>query len=743
MKSVMRVERINLFFVILAFVMGVFLFSGCSGGSGGGGDDTTGTSPLGSKIVVLLKDLNISLTDPLSKISFDVTSTYDIESFEIKINNVDRTELVSFDGKTLQIQPTSSAMLPFDYIIITLTLTDKEGFSYTQTFSFDPDFDLAIAAGFDAQPQIGYAPMEVTFSPKVSAEESIQLYHWDFGDGTKNDSNTSRENLIGSPVTHKYTEAGEYNVTLTIYDSTYQPATSQLIVKVFNAPPTITSINASPSNGELPLRVSFSASASDNEGIQAFLWDFDGDGVIDINDTKVDENTTYIPKYGSSYQYFVYSGTGKYQAKLTVLDVEGGSVVVEVPTIEVLVGPEGTPTVNAYAYPSSGTAPLEVSLSAGYYMDKWEWDFDGDGVYDYSSTESGNVDHIYDEAGTYYAKVRATRDGLTTLDTVQVRVDQDISLNRSTDTIDVNSVESVELNISVAAKTDVKLVVEDRRYQEVATLLDWQEKSGEFSVSWDGTDDDGVTLAEGDYYIVLLYKENAEIKRYDLRDERDNTNIAITTNISAGTVFAPYKEPMLIEFNLSEAAEVSLDVGPDGYVVTERIKTLLLKQALGKGSYTIKWAGDANDGTLADLSDYKDKYPSYANYYMTGGFKNLLAKNAVFVKSGVSILNLEVDAPVYVPNTIDEDKQHKELTISFDLSSDASVTLTINDAQTGATVMSKEYASLIKGSQSITWNGKDENGKYIAPGVYRIGVKATDTYGYTSLTQYVLQRIFY
>ena len=743
MKSVIRVEKINLFFVILAFVMGVFFFSGCSGGSGSGGDDTTGTSPLGSKIVVLLDDLNISLTDPLSKISFDVTSTYEIESFEIKINNVDRTELVSFDGKTLQIQPTSSAMLPFDYIIITLTLTDKEGFSYTQTFSFDPDFDLAIAAGFDAQPQIGYAPMEVTFSPKVSAEESIQLYHWDFGDGTKNDSNTSRENLIGSPVTHKYTEAGEYNVTLTIYDSTYQPATSQLIVKVFNAPPTITSINASPSNGELPLRVSFSASASDNEGIQAFLWDFDGDGVIDINDTKVDENTTYIPKYGSSYQYFVYSGTGKYQAKLTVLDVEGGSIVVEVPTIEVLVGPEGTPTVNAYAYPSSGTAPLEVSLSAGYYMDKWEWDFDGDGVYDYSSTQSGNVDHIYDEAGTYYAKVRATRDGLATLDTVQVRVDQEISLSRSTDTIDVNSVESVELNISVAAKTDVKLVVEDRRYQEVATLLDWQEKSGEFSVSWDGTDDDGVTLAEGDYYIVLLYKENAETKRYDLRDERDNTNIAITTNISAGTVFAPYKEPMLIEFNLSEAAEVSLDVGPDGYVVTERIKTLLLKQALGKGSYTIKWAGDANDGTLADLSDYKDKYPSYANYYMTGGFKNLLAKNAVFVKSGVSILNLEVDAPVYVPNTIDEDKQHKELTISFDLSSDASVTLTINDAQTGATVMSKEYASLIKGSQSITWNGKDEDGKYIAPGVYRIGVKATDTYGYTSLTQYVLQRIFY
>ena len=743
MKSMIKVKKINLFLSILIFIAGIFFFTGCSGGSGGGGDDTTATSPSESKIVVLLEDLNNSITDPLSKISFDVTSTYDIESFEIKINNVDRTELVSFDGKTLEIQPTTSAMLPFDYIIITLTLTDKEGFSYTQTFSFDPDFDLAIAAGFDAQPQIGYAPMEVTFSPKVSAEESIQLYHWDFGDGTKNDSNTSRENLIGSPVKHTYTQAGEYNVTLTIYDSAYQPASSTLRVKVYNEPPTITSITASPSNGDIPLTSYFSAYATDNEGIKAFLWDFNGDGIIDINDTKVDENTTYIPKSSSSYKNYTYENVGEFQAILTVVDITGESVEVKVPTISVLVGPVGTPTVNAYAYPSSGTAPLDVSFSAGYYMDKWEWDFDGDGVYDYSSTDSGSVDHIYDEAGTYYAQVRVTDNGFTSSDTVEIEVLQDISLSRSTDTIDVNSVESVELNISVAAKTDVKLIIEDRRYQEVVTLLDWQEKSGEFSVSWDGTDSDGVTLAEGDYYAVLLYKENGEIKRFDLRDERDNVDIAITTNISAGTVFAPYKEPMLIEFNLSEAAEVSLDIGPDGYVVTERIKTLLLKQPLGKGSYTIKWAGDANDGTLADLSVYKDKYPSYANYYMTGGFKNLLADNAVFVKSGVSILNLEVDTPVYVPNTIDEDKQYKELTISFDLSSDASVTLTINDAQTGATVMSKEYSSLIKGSQSITWDGKDEDGKYIAPGVYRIGVKATDTYGYTSLTQYVLQRIFY
>lgn len=120
-----------------------------------------------------------------------------------------------------------------------------------------------------------------------------------------------------------------------------------------------------------------------------------------------------------------------------------------------------------------------------------------------------------------------------------------------------------------------------------------------------------------------------------------------------------------------------------------------------------------------------------------------LADNAVFVKSGVSVLNLKSDAPVYVPNAIGEDEKQKNLAISFDLTAAAFVTLTINDAESGATVTSKQVASMAEGSQVIEWDGKDAEGKYIAPGTYRIGVKATDSYGYTSLTQYALQRIFY
>ncbi|MEA2091417.1 MAG: PKD domain-containing protein, partial [Campylobacterota bacterium] len=512
--------------LITVFVVLALLFlTGCSGGGGGGGDDggSGGSSPVVPKIEIVAKDINVTVLDPLTKLSFTITSTEDIETFQVKINNIDRTELATLVGDILEIQPTSTAMLPFDYVIVTLTLTDKEGYTYTQTYDFSVDFDISIASGFSAVPQIGYAPLEVTFSPKISAEESIQLYHWDFGDGTKNDSNTSRANLIGSPVKHTYAQAGDYTAVLTIYDSTYQPASSQLIVKVFNEPPVVTSINASPSNGDFPLNTSFSARATDKEGIQEFLWDFDGDGIVDFNDTKVDENTTYIPTSASSYYTYTYDRVGEYQAILTITDINGSSTVVTVPTISVSVGPVGTPTITAYAYPSSGSAPLETRIYTYGSYNKWEWDFDGDGLFDYSSTTSGSVEHNYTVAGKYFARLQVTNSsGLKSSDTIEITVDQDISLTRSVDTIEIKKAETVDINVSVAGLSETTLLIENSRYQPIVTLLEWQERSGILNVTWDGTDGEGVVVKEGDYYVVLLYKEDGETKRFDLREERNN-----------------------------------------------------------------------------------------------------------------------------------------------------------------------------------------------------------------------------
>ena len=54
---------------------------------------------------------------------------------------------------------------------------------------------------------------------------------------------------------------------------------------------------------------------------------------------------------------------------------------------------------------------------------KYGWDFDNNGVYDWSSSTDGLTTHIYDNEGTYTAVLRATDDdGFTSTDSRVITV---------------------------------------------------------------------------------------------------------------------------------------------------------------------------------------------------------------------------------------------------------------------------------------------------------------------------------
>jgi len=81
------------------------------------------------------------------------------------------------------------------------------------------------------------------------------------------------------------------------------------------------------------------------------------------------------------------------------------------------------------ADPAIGDAPLTVSFDAGGSNDpdgdivKYEWDWEGDGVYDLDSGTDSTVDHEYTIPGNYPATVRVTDDGsLTATDSVLIAV---------------------------------------------------------------------------------------------------------------------------------------------------------------------------------------------------------------------------------------------------------------------------------------------------------------------------------
>jgi flagellar hook assembly protein FlgD len=81
--------------------------------------------------------------------------------------------------------------------------------------------------------------------------------------------------------------------------------------------------------------------------------------------------------------------------------------------------------------------------------------------------------------------------------------------------------------------------------------------------------------------------------------------------------------------------------------------------------------------------------------------------------------------------------------ISFNLTADASVELTVVDAVTGVLMAYKKYDDLLAGLNTIEWDGRNSGGEFIAPGKFTLGVRAVDKTGFRSLTQYTLQRIYY
>src|SRR5439155_22913868 len=111
-----------------------------------------------------------------------------------------------------------------------------------------------------------------------------------------------------------------------------------------------------------------------------YEWDFQGDGVFDYASTTTG-NTT-----------FTYTTPGTYNAVFRVTDNQGLTGTAVATATAVRVGPPGSPTatIAVPSTPLTRNAPATISFNGtgsdlGGSIAKYEWDFNGDGIYDYSS----------------------------------------------------------------------------------------------------------------------------------------------------------------------------------------------------------------------------------------------------------------------------------------------------------------------------------------------------------------------
>lgn len=667
------------------------------------------------------------IADPNMPLTYQIIDTglgLDLNGTRIIVNGEDKTALSIFENGVLTYTPTSESPLPITSFDVNVTAKDILGNTASAIFNYVVQSQIELTAYPRAVPETATAPATIRFSPVVTTDTAIQTYQWDLdGDGVYEESD-----IVGNTHSRYYTTPGDYNVSLRVTDAKGEVLVGSTIVKIQNLPPYVQA-EATPSNGEIPLEVSFVVSAVDNEGIAKYEWDFEGDGIYDY-ESLTSGNTQHT-----------YTEVGQYSPRIRVTDMTGASAIYDLPTTTVNAAVAGSPSVTATANVQSGTAPLVVNLGAvatdpqGMTFTLWEWDYDGDGTYDYSSDQSAAVSYTFTRGGTQYPRVRVTtEDGRTTTDAIEIKVANTVSISRDLNTIDVALGQSASITTSFSGDTKMSLVIESRNNQVARTLVDWTERpAGSYTDTWDGYNNDGGKLPEGDYYAVLLYEEDGTVKRVDLRDTTGGAQFNPTRNNAART-FSPFdNNPMNITFTLNEAAEVTAFMGYS-YSNT-RVVTFFSRQPMPKGSHTVKWYSTNNEGVIIKAPPGK--------YFMYGNWAYKLANNAIYVKSGAHITNVSATPAIFDPTGHKEDGFRATSNVHFNLTSDADVELTVTDAESGLLVAYRKYENLLAGENTIEWDGRNGSGDFIAPGKFRLGVRAVDETGYSSLIQYTLQRIYY
>jgi PKD repeat protein len=426
-----------------------------------------------------------------------------------------------------------------------------------------------------------------------------------------------------------------------------------------------------------------------------------------------------------------------------VTDDEGRTARASAASTSVRVGVAGTPIVRASGAPTSGNAPLNVTFGGSATDDGqvvlWEWDFDGDGTYDFASPTSPAVSHTYVDAGHFVAALRATDDqGLTSVDLIEVAVGLTASLSVPDDTFDPVVGERAAINTSISAGTTVRVLILDQGRQVVRTLVEGVRPAGSYQDFWDGRDDAGNLVRQAPYYAVLEYAVGAETRRVDLTDSTGGVRYNPTRN-SLPSAFRPFEDNLLtVNFTIPTArgaSEVLAFVGL--FRVDTRFITLLERVPLGVGTHTIHWDGRAPDGSRAVAPP--------GDSFLFGIFGFTLPDNAIMVQSAPVISGVTVAPNYFAPSTptfLTPDAP--VAVVTYDLNKTADVELTVTNLETGVVMQRVFVPGVAAGNDhTVAWDGRGPNGLFADKGDYRLTLRAIDSAGNASINRFALVRVFH
>ena len=275
---------------------------------------------------------------------------------------------------------------------IFVTVTDNSGLQDTAGFKVT----VELPENEPPEANCGESPVEVVVNTELALDGRgsmdpdgvIERWTWDPGDGS--------EVLDGEVTAHRYTEVGEYALTLTVTDDRGGVDTAECAVNVVlpeNVPP-VANCGPAARSGQINDTLTFdgSQSADPDGALVSYRWDF-GDG-SDAGDGQV---VTHA-----------FGAAGGYAVTLTVTDDRGATdtatcqvnIANAPPRADCGAMTRQTRTDMALAFDGTGSTDPDGEVVA------WSWDF-GDGS---DEVDGAEVSHTFGSPGEYTVTLTVTDD---------------------------------------------------------------------------------------------------------------------------------------------------------------------------------------------------------------------------------------------------------------------------------------------------------------------------------------------
>ena len=466
------------------------------------------------------------------------------------------------------------------------------------------------------------------------------------------------------------------------------------------------------------------------------MADMDGDGDGDLVTGDSFGNITLFETTGTITHVYLQPGT--YHPTLKVREC-GGRTDSDSITIEA--GPAGSPSAMCSSEPVSGTGPLDVSFTATATdtdgnVTLFEWDFDGDGIYDWSSSETGDVIHTYNRVGVFEPVLRVTdNEGKSIRQALSIRVEPSITASAS-GAVNIAHGVAGTITSNLGAGAVVTLRIVDQAGNTVRTILqDVEREAGQFTDSWDGLDDQGVPVRDGVYFFILEVNIDGKTWTYDRRKGAPYSQVV--PNRSFPSSFSQYDDQFFpISYSLARPSAVSLYIRTNSSNgnAFDRVKTLLSWEYRSAGNHVEIWDGTDDRGVAV---------PGTLPTGVTLWAWELPESALVVAGSSPEVTDLSADpnyfSPAYNPYASDP---NDHTAVSFTISEPCDVQAQVKDSE-GLVIRQFTLSSLPEGRANVVWDGRNDAGSLVPAGQYTIGITAIDRDGNRSPTRYASVVLFY